>query len=114
MMRPVGISELENLQTTSVLKPTKKSDQKRILTKSNKMENIKLGYIPLAKANFDTKQAAKDSKDVLGILKKIDQIDVVSSDIVILGTEVPGLIKMFKKEQIDALLVHFCTFCLGN
>lgn len=78
------------------------------------MEKIKLGYIPLAKSNFDTEQAEKDSMEVLNLLKKYHQVDLVSGQIQTLDYEIPPVIERFKTEQIDVLMVHFCTFCLGN
>lgn len=78
------------------------------------MEKIKLGYIPLAKSNFDTELAEKDSSEVRKILKIFNQVEVVGSDRKVLDSEIPPVIQRFKNEQIDALLVHFCTFCLGN
>lgn len=78
------------------------------------MQSLRLGYIPLAKANFDTVQAGKDSRAVLDVLNRIDQVDVVGQPVTMVDSDISLIIHTFRESRIDALLVHFCTFCLGS
>ena len=43
------------------------------------MEKIKLGYVPLAKANFDTELAEEFSREALNMLKNYERVEIVSS-----------------------------------
>ena len=79
------------------------------------MRNLKIGYVALAKASFDLELAARYKSKALGLLNGFDNIDVFDAgQIITLETEVPGVIKNFKGNQIDLLLVHYCTFSLGT
>jgi L-fucose isomerase-like protein len=78
------------------------------------MEKVRLGYIPVAKTNFDLKLAEEICREALNMLKNYKRVEIVSSKLIILDSEVGNIINLFKEKQIDLLVLHFCTFCLGN
>lgn len=79
-----------------------------------KMKKIKLGYIPISKSSFDTEWAKNISEKTYNALKDFKKADVVKSKIILNSFDLVETINYFKEEQIDLLIVHFCTFCFGN
>ena len=78
------------------------------------MEKIKLGYIPISKSSFDTKWAEDISKVTFDMLNSMHNVIVINSKIILVDLDLQETINKFKKEQVDVILIHFCTFCFGN
>ena len=78
------------------------------------MQKLKIGYISFAKTSFDMDISAESRRKALGLLQKLNNVEVVDAGrLITLETEAYEVVKMFKEKQVDAVVLHYCSFCLG-
>lgn len=78
------------------------------------MEKIKLGYIPISKSTFDIEWAKNISMQTFNVLKNFKEAEIIKSKTILSSLDLVEVIDYFKKEQIELIVIHFCTFCFGN
>lgn len=78
------------------------------------MRKVNIGYIPVSKSSFDTKWAEEISRLTYNMLISLNNVKIIKSDVVLTSIELGEIINNFKKEQVDIILIHLCTFCFGN
>jgi len=79
------------------------------------MKKIKVGYISLARISFDMERAEGYRSKALALLKGNDKVEIIDSgQLLTVEPEVANVTQVFQEQNIDLLLVHYCSFTLGT
>ncbi len=77
------------------------------------IQKIKVGYMPLSKASWQTPRIVQLADMTLGSLKKLPAEIIHGSGLVTTEAEAEALAAEFNRQAVDAVILHLATFPVG-
>ncbi|MFA6815788.1 MAG: hypothetical protein WCS73_05785 [Lentisphaeria bacterium] len=78
------------------------------------VNNFKIGYLPLTKANWTNKALESARRDTKAYLEQIPGVEVIGGDQMLdLEEKAVKELEYFEKERPNLIIAHFMTFSLG-
>ncbi|OGV67724.1 MAG: hypothetical protein A3K19_10825 [Lentisphaerae bacterium RIFOXYB12_FULL_65_16] len=78
------------------------------------MQKLKIGYVPQAKASWKSDRLLRIRHDAIASLERSGVEVVAPPDLVFTDAEARDLCHEFKRAEVDAVILHFVTFSLGD